>query len=470
MCPFEIVEADLQERMLNSYGLSNLEKRRKLELVLREEEEWQQMVMYRRDTRFAVDNATGDVKLQLDRTVVDMLHCPMRTNEKVLNLLYDEILNGKTKNEVNGPRRGVKRKKQVLGDAAVGQQVAKMFVNEHGLPDLYRGVVASFIEEGNAQLYSVVYDDGDTEDLNVTEFGEAHAFAALLEKDKCNEEVRLQKQEKKIVSPRLVALTNIIRQLGSLGESWSHQWDEGNTKALKKIKLPFDQSKKIFKQDQLAVLQEAVDVAVGEERPEHRAEWKTFMEHYVHMVETLTKSEDYAPADIDALELRIEKCYGSLMKIAGMKGCTNYFHLLGSGHIIWLTRRYGNLWRMRNEGVEGQNGTLSLRYNKFNNRGGNKGNSKNKDIKAKCHPFQVLGAWMARLTMWQLGLGEALFVADIGDDAEGDVDNDDDWENVDEDGENENDCDNDDDDGENDDGCATDEDDDNSDIDVECDM
>ena len=38
----------------------------------------------------------------------------------------------------------------------------------------------------------------------------------------------------------------------------------------------------------------------------------------------------------------------------------------------------------------------------------------NKDIKQKCFPFQVLGAWMARLTMWQLGLGEALFVADIG--------------------------------------------------------
>jgi hypothetical protein len=24
-----------------------------------------------------------------------------------------------------------------------------------------------------------------------------------------------------------------------------------------------------------------------------------------------------------------------------MKACTNYFHLLGSGHVIWLTRRYG---------------------------------------------------------------------------------------------------------------------------------
>jgi hypothetical protein len=153
LCPLKIVEADLQERMLDSYGLSNLEKRRMLELVLREEEEWQQMVIYRRDTRFTVDTATGDVKLQLDRTVIDILHCPMRTNEKVLNLLKEEILNGKTKNEVNGTRRGVKRKKQVLGDAAVGQQIAKMFVNEHGLPELYRGVVASFTEERNAQLY-----------------------------------------------------------------------------------------------------------------------------------------------------------------------------------------------------------------------------------------------------------------------------------------------------------------------------
>jgi hypothetical protein len=134
-------------------------------MILREEEEWQQMVMYRRDTRFSTDESTTNMTLRLDRTVVDMLHCPMRTNEKVLNLLYDEILNGKTKNEVNGRRRGStkRKKKQVVGDVAVGQPVAKMFVNEHGLPDLYRGVVAAFTDEGNRQLYSVVYDDEDQE-------------------------------------------------------------------------------------------------------------------------------------------------------------------------------------------------------------------------------------------------------------------------------------------------------------------
>jgi hypothetical protein len=40
LCPFEIVMVDLEERNLDSNGLSNLEKRRMLEQVLREEEEW----------------------------------------------------------------------------------------------------------------------------------------------------------------------------------------------------------------------------------------------------------------------------------------------------------------------------------------------------------------------------------------------------------------------------------------------
>ncbi len=57
------------------------------------------------------------------------------------------------------------------------------------------------------------------------------------------------------------------------------------------------------------------------------------------------------------------------------------------------------------------NGVLSLRYNKFNNRGGNKGRSKD-GLNAKCEAFEVLESWMSRLIMWQLGLGEKIFVAE----------------------------------------------------------
>jgi hypothetical protein len=37
---------------------------------------------------------------------------------------------------------------------------------------------------------------------------------------------------------------------------------------------------------------------------------------------------------------------------------------------------------------------------------------------AKCEAFEVLGSWMSRLTMWQLGLGEKIFVAE--DDSQSD--------------------------------------------------
>jgi hypothetical protein len=370
------------------------------------------MVMYRRDQRFRGKAKTPDDKWELDRVVLDMLHRPMRMHEKVLNLLYAEILNGRTKNEANGPRKASKRKKKVVGEGAVGQEVAKVCENEQGLPVLQRGDVIAFTEDGGAPRYSVAYDDGDGDDLNGNDFLEGDKLALMLDTDKAKEEARVLKLERKMVAPALRDLTEIIRDLGSLGETWTHQWDEGNTKQLKKIKLPFDQSKKIFNAAQFDKLGSAVDIAVPATRTEHRADWKLMLKHYVHIIGKLTKSEDYSSEDDDELERDIDKFYGMLLKVAGLKGVTNYFHYLGSGHIVWLTRRYGNLWRWRCEGVESQNATLSLRYNKFNNRGGNKGNNKDKATKSKCQPFQVLGSWMARLTMWQLGLGEALFVCE----------------------------------------------------------
>ncbi len=103
-CPMEMVKQDLLKRKEKVTRMSDQRLRNKLELMLREEEEWQELAMYRRDTRFVGAEGEYNHKLQLDRTILDMLHCPMRMHEKVLNLLYNEILNGKTKHEVNRSR------------------------------------------------------------------------------------------------------------------------------------------------------------------------------------------------------------------------------------------------------------------------------------------------------------------------------------------------------------------------------
>jgi hypothetical protein len=70
----------------------------------------------------------------------------------------------------------------------------------------------------------------------------------------------------------------------------------------------------------------------------------------------------------------------------------------------------GNIWRFRNEGVEAFNKTLSKRYNMFNS-AGNKGNL---SLSGKVQPFEVLGKWMSRCVMWQLGFANNIFIGKGG--------------------------------------------------------
>jgi hypothetical protein len=138
-CDMEIVRKDLTERnIVIRRGMTDDQLRTKLELVLREEEKWQGIVMYRRDARFADCAADAAYKLELDRTILDMLHCPMRMHEKVLNVLYSEILNGKTKTQVNSTKRRGSAKKP-SGTASIGQKVAKLFRGDDGLDQIHMG-------------------------------------------------------------------------------------------------------------------------------------------------------------------------------------------------------------------------------------------------------------------------------------------------------------------------------------------
>ncbi len=98
-----------------------------------------------------------------------------------------------------------------------------------------------------------------------------------------------------------------------------------------------------------------------------------------------------------------------MTKIGGAeRGVTNYFHYIGSGHLMWMIRRYGNLWRFCNESAESMNSLVSKRYNQHNNKGGNKQACEG-GPKLKCLPFEVIGKWLGRLTAWHTGLAVDMF-------------------------------------------------------------
>ena len=317
LCPISLVIEDLHLRSVATASMTETEQRHALEMLLREEEEYLKLQMYLRDNRFRNLLNDTDHRSQLHKTILDMLHCPMRTNEKVLTLLYEEIMNGFHKAQTKEP---------------------------------------------------------------------------------------------------LDQLSEVIRSLGDLSEGWGHKFEDNNTKVLKKFCLPLDQSKKIFAVHQLSRLRDAVYIAVPASEALKRVEWITFLYHYVHVNDKLHSTVEYSADDVDDLEVHIEKMYTLLITSIGGKerGITNYFHYLGAGHLIWMVRRYGNLWRHCNEGAESLNSVASKRYNMYNNRGGYKCTSGYKadddeGTPNKCQPFQVLGSWLSRLSMWHLGLANAMF-------------------------------------------------------------
>ncbi len=209
-----MVKQDLLKRKETVTRMSDQRLRNKLELMLREEEKWQRLVMYRRDTRFVGAEREYNHKLQLDRTILNMLHCSMGMHKKVLNLLYNAILNGKTKHEVNRSRNS-KVYIPPLGVLSVGERIAKEFTNEKDELQTYVGTVTSYVTEEGTGLYTVKYDDGDVEDLECDDYADAHELGLALTTIPDTQSPQ-DKKMKATLRQKLEELTNVIRELGSI--------------------------------------------------------------------------------------------------------------------------------------------------------------------------------------------------------------------------------------------------------------
>jgi hypothetical protein len=225
--------------------------------------------------------------------------------------------------------------------------------------------------------------------------------------------------------PVLESMTEILRRIGDLPPSWSHTIQSKKSKAgvilthkLEVFHMDFEASKYIFNYANTAALYEVIDLALGpttsidptdggEVLNQDNLNWRNFIISYLNCLELLTLHRDYIPGEVDELERRIKKMHTILVtKIGGLEGVTNYFHYVGSGHVVWMCRMWGNLWRYRNEGVEAFNKIVSLRHNKHNGNGGGRKRRRDGVPIETCPEFWSLGQWLGRWSMWQLGYGD----------------------------------------------------------------
>jgi hypothetical protein len=214
-------------------------------------------------------------------------------------------------------------------------------------------------------------------------------------------------------------MTAKIVSMGNLPVRWTHKLDkdkQGNNKLLP-LKMNYDKSKQIFTFKALPGLYELIDIAVPpnpkpdpdlDRQPDENAKWRAFIVSYLSCMELLTLSRDYVHEEIDELDVCCKKMYYLLVTtIGGLDAITNYFHVIGSGHVVGMVRLHGSLWRFRGESVEAFNSIVSLRHNKNNKKGGYKKTRKGDPIR-KCAEFWSLGQWLGRWSLWQLGYGDTM--------------------------------------------------------------
>ncbi len=161
----------------------------------------------------------------------------------------------------------------------------------------------------------------------------------------------------------LTEIDNIIREIGGLGQNWSHKWEKKDPEALSKPVMPFDESKKMFNGANLnsgnffAVLS-IVFHGNDEESKKQKEAWKRFLKCYITILHYLTLNREYLEGELDKLEDACDQ-FGDLLvrRCGGMRNVTNYYHDIVAGHVVQQSKEWSNLWRFRNEGVEAFNAT-----------------------------------------------------------------------------------------------------------------
>ena len=105
---------------------------------------------------------------------------------------------------------------------------------------------------------------------------------------------------KKKAQPVFTAMTEKIRTIGKLGDTWGPMFDDKKADKLASFALPYDQSKRIFNEGALPDLFEVIDLACGG-KVEDAKMMKRFMEKYVQTLTLLSLNREYKDGEIDRL-------------------------------------------------------------------------------------------------------------------------------------------------------------------------
>ena len=128
----------------------------------------------------------------------------------------------------------------------------------------------------------------------------------------------------------------------------------------------------------------------------------------------LRKKTDLDDDEIQTFQCLIDAWFNDWVRVYGKEGCTNYTHMLSSGHIMRYLEEWRCLHRFSQQGWEALNALIKSYFFRRTNRGGLSRHSTRKS--------KLLGIarWLQRRIMWYSGNGDAFFSGEGASDYESD--------------------------------------------------
>lgn len=117
-------------------------------------------------------------------------------------------------------------------------------------------------------------------------------------------------------------------------------------------------------------LDKLVDVCLDVDSDERALKWKECVAIYRDMIKVLRQKEDYTKEEIANWQQDADTFFLLWMDLHGRDGLTNYFHMIGAGHIEYFMYRYRNLYRYSQQGWESLNALIKSFFFRRTQRGG----------------------------------------------------------------------------------------------------
>jgi hypothetical protein len=168
--------------------------------------------------------------------------------------------------------------------------------------------------------------------------------------------------------------------------------DKDNRQAIKDQTMPNTHVRKFLKQ-----FAKLTAFCLPDNLPRQHA-WNETMVRWNLVMEGVRKHEHYNQEAVDQFQDLADDWFEHYVAVTGKDGCTNYTHLVASGHIGFYLKEWGNLYRYSQQGWEAYNSLLKSVYYRRTQRGGFGG--KRNEATSRVAP---LGRWMQRKLFFQSG-------------------------------------------------------------------